>query len=413
MVAADAAPALSEAAVARAQLEMSRIMAPGETVAAALKRMQGGGDAGPKKGARARWQGSGARGPRLLSPPGPASHHTTCRKGCNPSLVTAPRKGAPQHPSLLTLAPRTTLLAPIPLSPTPFNPVALPPPAMGKREKARLAKLEAERAAKAAKGGTPARAGAPDAAGFQRLTELADTLVSAGELDVYGATAEQLARWAALTLPRAEVEGANAGGAPGGGGGGAGAQRAGGRARGRASGMGSQRATPAPCSCARSDCAPKAIGGSRHLPRAPHLRSFARPLFQRTTRGRRTCSLTRTPPRQSPRQRPQQQRRRPLRRQRRQQQRWPRRPRRSRRQLQQQRRRRGATTLARGRSRSCGASCRSAARCADVKQGSREACVGGVSRFETRPRGNRVDCINGRLEGQGLREQPAIRRWGM
>jgi hypothetical protein len=86
---------------------------------------------------------------------------------------------------------------------------------MGKREKARLAKLEAERAAKAAAKGGSAGAGsagggaggASDEAGFQRLTELADMLVSAGELDVYGATCEQLRRWAALTLPRSEVEG--------------------------------------------------------------------------------------------------------------------------------------------------------------------------------------------------------------
>jgi hypothetical protein len=56
MAAAEAAPALSEAAVARAQLEMSRLMAPGESVAAALKRLRGGdGAAGPKKGARAAW----------------------------------------------------------------------------------------------------------------------------------------------------------------------------------------------------------------------------------------------------------------------------------------------------------------------------------------------------------------------
>ena len=52
MAAADAAPALGEAAVARAQLEMSRLMAPGETVAAALKRMRGGAAAAPKKGAQ-------------------------------------------------------------------------------------------------------------------------------------------------------------------------------------------------------------------------------------------------------------------------------------------------------------------------------------------------------------------------
>ncbi|KIZ04688.1 hypothetical protein MNEG_3275 [Monoraphidium neglectum] len=136
MKAAEAAPALSEAQVARAQLEMSRLMQAGESVAAALKRMRGGGDTGPKK-------------------------------------------------------------------------------AMGKREKARLAKLEAERAAKAAAKGGSAGAGsagggaggASDEAGFQRLTELADMLVSAGELDVYGATCEQLRRWAALTLPRSEVEG--------------------------------------------------------------------------------------------------------------------------------------------------------------------------------------------------------------
>ncbi|KAI8462273.1 MAG: hypothetical protein J3K34DRAFT_463015 [Monoraphidium minutum] len=46
---AEAAPVLSEAQVARAQLEMSRIMAPGESVAAALKRMRGGDAAGAKK----------------------------------------------------------------------------------------------------------------------------------------------------------------------------------------------------------------------------------------------------------------------------------------------------------------------------------------------------------------------------
>ncbi|GBF95150.1 hypothetical protein Rsub_07734 [Raphidocelis subcapitata] len=147
MSAADAAPVMGEAQVARCQLEMSKLMAEGETVAAALRRLRGG-DAGPKK-------------------------------------------------------------------------------AMGKREKARLAKLEAERAAKAAaKGGAAAAAGPGDAGAgadvgaFARLTELADGLVSAGELDVYSSTREQLARWAALVLPRSEVEGG------GGGAGGAGTKRA-------------------------------------------------------------------------------------------------------------------------------------------------------------------------------------------
>lgn len=139
MMAAEAAPVLGEAQVARAQLEMSRLMLPGENVAAALKRMKGG-DGGPKR-------------------------------------------------------------------------------AMGKREKARLAKLDAEGAAKAAAKGAASAVGGPgaaDDAGFQRLTELADTLVSSGELDVYSATSEQLKRWAALVLPQAEVEGGGAAGGAGG-----------------------------------------------------------------------------------------------------------------------------------------------------------------------------------------------------
>jgi hypothetical protein len=60
MKAAEAAPALSEAQVARAQLEMSRLMQAGESVAAALKRMRGGGDTGPKKGERTGQRGAGA-----------------------------------------------------------------------------------------------------------------------------------------------------------------------------------------------------------------------------------------------------------------------------------------------------------------------------------------------------------------
>jgi len=104
----------------------------------------------------------------------------------------------------LSAAPATTLHQ---CSQWPSPPHQPNPTAMGKREKARLAKLEAERAAaKASKPGGPAP-GATDETGFQRLTELADMLVSAGELDVYTATCEQLRRWAALTLPQSEVEG--------------------------------------------------------------------------------------------------------------------------------------------------------------------------------------------------------------
>lgn len=70
---------------------------------------------------------------------------------------------------------------------------------MTKREKQRLAASEAGAIASA--NGAHANASA-DEADFAKLTDLADMLLTSGELDIYSFTKEQLERWATSVLGR-------------------------------------------------------------------------------------------------------------------------------------------------------------------------------------------------------------------
>ncbi len=71
--------------------------------------------------------------------------------------------------------------------------------ALSKRDKQRLA------AELAAKGSAGSEASEADRQAFLKLTELASSLLSAGELDVYGCSKRQLEREAALYAPAAPV----------------------------------------------------------------------------------------------------------------------------------------------------------------------------------------------------------------
>lgn len=81
-----------------------------------------------------------------------------------------------------------------------------PAAALSKREKLRLA------AEQAAKGGSGSEAAEGDRQAFLQLTELASSLLSAGELDIYGCSRRQLEREAALYAPAAPVTAAPAAG---------------------------------------------------------------------------------------------------------------------------------------------------------------------------------------------------------
>ncbi len=74
---------------------------------------------------------------------------------------------------------------------------------MGKRERQRLAAQAAS--APAAEQPTGSADVSSSSAQFAQLTEMADLLLTSGELDLYSNTKEQLERYAALMLPKEDA----------------------------------------------------------------------------------------------------------------------------------------------------------------------------------------------------------------